>query len=41
MISDYDARLGWRFDEHPAQSETLTVTTSAVLPINNAPGASA
>ncbi|MCU1334676.1 MAG: hypothetical protein JWO19_257 [Bryobacterales bacterium] len=41
VISDYDAQLGWRFDVHPAQSEVMTVTTSAVLPLKDAPGASA
>jgi hypothetical protein len=41
MISDYDAQLGWRFDVHPMQSEIMTVTTSAVLPLKTAPGASA
>jgi hypothetical protein len=41
MINDYDAQLGWRFDVHSAQSETITVTTSAVLPLKDVPGASA
>jgi len=41
MISDYGAQLGWRFDVHPAQSEIMTVTTSAVLPLESVPGASA
>jgi hypothetical protein len=41
IISDYDARLDWRFDAHPTQSESMTVTTSAVLPLKNVPGASA
>ena len=41
MISDYDAKLAWRFDVHPTQSESMTVTTSAVLPLENFPGASA
>jgi hypothetical protein len=31
MISDYDAQLGWRFDAHPVQSELMTVTTKAVV----------
>jgi hypothetical protein len=41
MISDYDAQLDWRFDVHPTQSESITVTTSAVLPLKNVPGAAA
>jgi hypothetical protein len=41
MVSDYDARLNWRFDVHPTQSESMTVTTSAVLSLRNTPGASA
>jgi hypothetical protein len=41
MISDYDAQLDWRFDVHPTQSESMTVTTSAVLPLKNVPGAAA
>jgi hypothetical protein len=41
MINDYDAQLGWRFDAHPMQAEIMTVTTSAVLPLKNVPGASA
>jgi hypothetical protein len=41
IISDYDAKLDWRFDAHPTQSESMTVTTSAVLPLKNVPGASA
>jgi len=41
MMSDYDAQLGWRFDAHPVQTEMLIVTTSAVLPLKNVPGASA
>jgi hypothetical protein len=40
MISDYDAQLDWRFDLHPVLSQSMTVTTSAVLPIKNVPGAS-
>jgi hypothetical protein len=40
MISDYDAQLDWRFDVHPTQSESVTVTTSAVLPLKDVPGAS-
>lgn len=41
MITDYGAQLGWRFDVHPVQSEMMTITTSAVLPIKSVPGASA
>src|ERR1035441_2475182 len=41
MINDYGAQLGWRFEAHPACVETMTVTTSAVLPLNIPPGVSA
>jgi hypothetical protein len=41
MINDYDAQLDWRFDVHPTQSGSMTVTTSAVLALRNVPGASA
>ena len=41
MVSDYDAELGWRFDPHPTESRIMTVTTSAVLSLQNLPGASA
>ena len=41
MIADYGATLGWRFDADPEESEMMTVTTSAVLPINNISGVSA
>jgi hypothetical protein len=41
MISDYDAQLDWHFEIHPTQSESMTVTTIAVLPLTNVPGASA
>jgi hypothetical protein len=41
MITDYDAQLDWRFDPHPTQSESMTVTTSAVLTLKNVSGASA
>jgi hypothetical protein len=40
MINDYGAQLGWRFDVHPVQWEIMAVTTSAVLPLKNVPGAS-
>jgi diguanylate cyclase (GGDEF)-like protein len=35
MICDYGAQLGWRFD---LQAEAMTVTTSAVLLLNNIQG---
>jgi diguanylate cyclase (GGDEF)-like protein len=38
MISDYGAELGWRFDLHPLHTAMTTVTTSAVLTLNNSPG---
>jgi hypothetical protein len=38
MISDYDAQLGWRFDAHPAQSELMTVTTKAVVSLQELEG---
>jgi hypothetical protein len=41
MINDYGAQLGWRFDVHPTKLDMVTVTTSAVLPLNHAPGAPA
>jgi hypothetical protein len=40
MISDYDAKLGWRFDVQPALSEIMTVTTRAVLPLKDVQGVS-
>ena len=33
MISDYGARLGWRFEVHPNHSDSITVTTKAILPL--------
>jgi hypothetical protein len=41
MISDYDAHLDFRFDIHPTQPQSMTVTTSAVLLLKGDPGASA
>lgn len=41
MITDYGARLGWRFEALPSHPGTMTVTTSAVLPLQNLPGVSA
>jgi hypothetical protein len=35
MINDYGVKLGWRFEVCDAHSGTLTVTTSAILPLNN------
>jgi hypothetical protein len=33
MVTDYGVQLGWRFEAIPEQSEMMTVTTSAVLPL--------
>jgi hypothetical protein len=41
MITDYEAHLDWRFDVHNMRPESMTVTTSAVLPLKGVPGASA
>ena len=41
MINDYRARLGWLFEANTDDSETMTVTTSAVLPLSNFEGVSA
>jgi hypothetical protein len=41
MISDYDAQLDWSFHVHPTHPESMTVSTSAILPIKNVPGESA
>jgi len=41
MVNDYGAQLGWRFEVHPAYAEVMTVTTSAVLPLNTLRGVSA
>jgi hypothetical protein len=38
MISDYHAQLGWRFEAQTEDSEVMTVTTSAVLPLKNLEG---
>ena len=35
MINDYRVQLGWCFEEHAEDAETLTVTTSAVLSLKN------
>jgi hypothetical protein len=41
MINDYDAQLDFRFDPHPTEPGSMSVTTSAVLPLGNISGASA
>lgn len=41
MITDYAARLDWRFETHAAQPDSVTVTTIAVLPLKEVTGASA
>lgn len=33
MIADYGTELGWRFDTDSAHPDTMTVTTTAVLPL--------
>jgi hypothetical protein len=40
MITDYEAQLDFRFDNHPIQLQSMTVITSAVLLLKG-PGASA
>jgi len=40
IMTDYGARLGWRFEAHPTYPEIMTVTTSAVLPLKNVSGVS-
>lgn len=40
MITDYGAELSWQFETQPAPSESMTVTTSAVLPLKSASGVS-
>jgi hypothetical protein len=40
MIIDYDALMDWRFEIHPVQQESMIVTTSAVLLLDNILGAS-
>ncbi len=40
MISDYDAQLAWRFEVHPLLPQSMTVTTSAILPFKTVSGAS-
>jgi hypothetical protein len=41
IMGDYDAKLDWRFDVHPTLSESMTVTTSGILPLKGIPGVSA
>ncbi len=41
IMTDYGARLGWRFEAHPTYPEIMTVTTSAVLPLKILSGVSA
>ncbi len=38
MVSDYDAKLGWLFEVHPVRPDTMIVTTSAILPLNEFAG---
>jgi hypothetical protein len=38
IVSDYDARLGWRFESSPADAGPITVTTSAELSIRTVLG---
>jgi hypothetical protein len=40
MVSDYDAELELCMNVHPTQTESMTVTTSAVLSLSNFSGAS-
>jgi hypothetical protein len=41
MVSDYDAQLDWRFEANHAIPDCVTVTTVAVLPLNDVSGAPA
>jgi hypothetical protein len=41
MVNDYGAKLGWRFEVHAEHSESMTVTTRAVLPLGRHSGESA
>jgi hypothetical protein len=38
IMNDYVAQLGWHFESHPAYSDVMTVTTSALLSLKNFPG---
>jgi hypothetical protein len=40
MMSDHGVRLSWRFEIDPLQSQFMTVTTFALLPLGGVPGAS-
>lgn len=37
MITDYGAQLGWQFETAPEPSDSISVTTTAVLPLSNLP----
>jgi hypothetical protein len=41
MVSDYAARLDWRFEPDATQPDSVTVTTVAVLPLKDVTGVSA
>jgi hypothetical protein len=41
IIGDYDAKIDCRFGVHSTQSESMIVTTSAVLPLENLEGGAA
>jgi hypothetical protein len=41
MVSDYSARLDWRFEAHISQPDSVTVTTVAILPLKEFIGVSA
>ena len=41
MVNDYGAKLGWRFEVNAEHPETMTVTTRAVLPLEQHLGESA
>lgn len=41
IINDYSAQLGWQFEKAATHSSTMTVSTRAVLALNNLPGVAA
>jgi hypothetical protein len=41
MISDYGAKLGWRFEQDTTYQDIMTVTTRAVLPLKKLTGVKA
>jgi hypothetical protein len=41
MITDYGAKLGWRFEGHAGQEDQITVTTSAELSLGELSGVKA